>query len=72
MTYDVLFFGAGLSCIGAAYHLQKRHPQKTYAILEAREDLRGAEPQQAHLGADLSAVAGLPGAFTRRSSMRSL
>ena len=39
--YDVLFFGAGLSCIGAAYHLQKRHPRKTYAILEAREDLGG-------------------------------
>ena len=39
--FDVLFLGAGLSCIGAAYHLQKRHPRRTYAILEAREDLGG-------------------------------
>src|SRR5689334_1563946 len=39
--HDVLFFGAGLSCIGAAYYLQKRQPRKTYAILEAREDLGG-------------------------------
>ena len=39
--HDVLFFGAGLSCIGAACYLQKRQPRKTYAILEAREDLGG-------------------------------
>src|ERR1051325_3171551 len=39
--YDVLFIGAGLSSIGAAYHLQNQHPRKTYAILEARADLGG-------------------------------
>jgi monooxygenase len=33
---DVLIVGAGLSGIGAAVHLQKRCPGKTYAILEAR------------------------------------
>jgi cation diffusion facilitator CzcD-associated flavoprotein CzcO len=38
---DVLIVGAGLSGIGQAYHLQKKCPQKTYAILEAREDLGG-------------------------------
>ena len=34
---DVLIVGAGLSGIGAAYHLQARCPKKTYAILEGRE-----------------------------------
>ena len=34
---DVLIVGAGLSGIGAAYHLQDDCPGKTYAILEARE-----------------------------------
>jgi cation diffusion facilitator CzcD-associated flavoprotein CzcO len=38
---DVLIVGAGLSGIGAAYHLQKRCPTKSYAILEARERLGG-------------------------------
>ena len=38
---DVLIVGAGLSGIGAAYHLQTRCPAKTYAILEARERLGG-------------------------------
>jgi cation diffusion facilitator CzcD-associated flavoprotein CzcO len=38
---DVLIVGAGLSGIGAAYHLQKRCPNKTYAILEGRERLGG-------------------------------
>jgi monooxygenase len=38
---DVLIVGAGLSGIGAAWHLQDRCPGKRYAILEAREDLGG-------------------------------
>ena len=38
---DVLIVGAGLSGIGAAYHLQERCPGKTYAILEAREAIGG-------------------------------
>jgi len=38
---DVLIIGAGLSGIGAAYHLQDRCPAKTYAVLEARGDLGG-------------------------------
>jgi cation diffusion facilitator CzcD-associated flavoprotein CzcO len=38
---DVLIVGAGLSGIGAAYHLQDRCPDKRYALLEARADLGG-------------------------------
>jgi cation diffusion facilitator CzcD-associated flavoprotein CzcO len=34
---DVLIVGAGLSGIGAGYHLQSDCPGKSYAILEARE-----------------------------------
>src|SRR5258708_21378477 len=34
---DVLIVGAGLSGIGAAWHLQKNCPDKSYAILESRE-----------------------------------
>jgi cation diffusion facilitator CzcD-associated flavoprotein CzcO len=38
---DVLIAGAGISGIGAAYHLNERCPGKRYAILEARDDLGG-------------------------------
>ncbi len=38
---DVLIVGAGVSGIGCAYHLQATHPDKRYAILEARGDLGG-------------------------------
>jgi cation diffusion facilitator CzcD-associated flavoprotein CzcO len=38
---DVLIVGAGLSGIGAAYHLQESFPGRSYAVLEAREDLGG-------------------------------
>ena len=39
--FDVVIVGAGLSGIGAAYHLQHRVPGKTYAILEARDAIGG-------------------------------
>jgi len=38
---DALIVGAGLSGIGAAYHLQKQCPRKSYAILEARGAIGG-------------------------------
>lgn len=38
---DVLVVGAGISGIGAGYHLQRHCPDKTYAILERRENLGG-------------------------------
>jgi cation diffusion facilitator CzcD-associated flavoprotein CzcO len=38
---DVLVVGAGISGVGAAYYLQRDVPDKTFAILEAREDLGG-------------------------------
>ncbi|MBB5054178.1 cation diffusion facilitator CzcD-associated flavoprotein CzcO [Afipia massiliensis] len=39
--FDVLIVGAGLSGIGAGYHLQKNCPGKSYAILEGRESIGG-------------------------------
>ena len=39
--FDVLIVGAGLSGIGAGYHLQARCPGLSYAILEAREAIGG-------------------------------
>ena len=39
--FDVLIVGAGLSGIGAAAHLQRGCPDKSYAILEAREAIGG-------------------------------
>ncbi|MFL5893321.1 MAG: flavin-containing monooxygenase, partial [Solirubrobacterales bacterium] len=38
---DVLIVGAGLSGVGAACHLRRQLSSKTFAILEAREDLGG-------------------------------
>jgi monooxygenase len=38
---NVLIIGAGLSGIGAAVHLQRDCPQKSYAILESREAVGG-------------------------------
>jgi cation diffusion facilitator CzcD-associated flavoprotein CzcO len=38
---DVLIVGAGLSGIGAAVHLQRRCPDRRYAIVEARARLGG-------------------------------
>jgi monooxygenase len=38
---NVLIVGAGLSGIGAAVHLQQNCPEKSYAILEAREAVGG-------------------------------
>src|SRR6218665_1564460 len=38
---DVLIIGAGLSGIGAAYHLKKNCPDKTYALLEGRQAIGG-------------------------------
>ena len=39
--FDVLIVGAGLSGIGAAYHLQQKYPGKSYVILEGRATIGG-------------------------------
>ena len=39
--FDVVVVGAGLSGIGAGYHLQTMSPDRTYAILEGRPALGG-------------------------------
>ncbi len=39
--YDVLIVGAGISGIGTAYWLQEKCPDKSFAILEARERIGG-------------------------------
>jgi cation diffusion facilitator CzcD-associated flavoprotein CzcO len=38
---DVLIIGAGISGIGAGYHLKKHCPKKSYAIIEARKAVGG-------------------------------
>lgn len=40
-SFDVVIIGAGLSGIGAAVHLQRDCPQKSYTILEARDAMGG-------------------------------
>lgn len=39
--FDVLVVGAGISGIGAGYHLQANCPDRSYAILEGRADIGG-------------------------------
>ena len=39
--FDVVIVGAGLSGIGAAYHLQTNCPNKSYVILESRKAMGG-------------------------------
>jgi len=39
--FDVIIVGAGLSGIGAAYHLQRDCPRKSFVILEGRDALGG-------------------------------
>ncbi|MBU6374032.1 MAG: NAD(P)/FAD-dependent oxidoreductase [Alphaproteobacteria bacterium] len=39
--FDVLIVGAGISGIGAARHLARQHPGKSYAIFEGRSALGG-------------------------------
>ena len=38
---DVIIVGAGLSGIGAAYHIQSKCPGSSYAVLEARASMGG-------------------------------
>ena len=38
---DVVVVGAGISGIGAAYHLQTHSPDRSFTILEGRDDLGG-------------------------------
>jgi cation diffusion facilitator CzcD-associated flavoprotein CzcO len=39
--YDVIIVGAGISGIGAAWHLQEKSPNRTYTILEGRSSMGG-------------------------------
>ncbi len=39
--FDVVIVGAGVSGIGAAWHLRERNPNKTYTILENRDAIGG-------------------------------
>ncbi len=39
--FDVVVVGAGISGIGAGYHLQTMSPNRSYVILEGRDDIGG-------------------------------
>lgn len=39
--HDVIIVGAGLSGIGAAYHIQSKCPNSSYTVLEARSSMGG-------------------------------
>ena len=39
--FDVVIVGAGISGIGAGYHLQANCPDRSYVILEGRESMGG-------------------------------
>ena len=39
--FDVIVIGAGLSGIGAGYHLQQKLPNKTFCIMEGRAVIGG-------------------------------
>ncbi|MDP6977881.1 MAG: NAD(P)/FAD-dependent oxidoreductase [Myxococcota bacterium] len=39
--FDVLIVGAGISGVGAAYHLQQQCPDKSFVVLDALEDFGG-------------------------------
>ncbi|MEK7295391.1 MAG: NAD(P)/FAD-dependent oxidoreductase [Actinomycetota bacterium] len=39
--FDVVVVGAGISGIGAGYHLQTKCPDRSYVILEGRDDIGG-------------------------------
>jgi len=39
--FNVIVVGAGLSGIGAGYHLQKKCPNKSFVILEGRDNIGG-------------------------------
>ena len=38
---DIVIIGAGVSGIGAACHLSRKHPNKSYIILESRKEIGG-------------------------------
>ncbi len=38
---DIIIVGAGLSGVGAACHLERKNPDKSYRVLEAREEIGG-------------------------------
>ena len=66
--FDVVVVGAGISGISAAYHLQTMCPDRTFTILDGRDDCgftaetRGLEPLDASLDF-ISVIAGLDAAI---------
>ncbi|MEZ5571387.1 MAG: NAD(P)/FAD-dependent oxidoreductase [Halioglobus sp.] len=48
--FDVLIVGAGISGVGAAHHLSKKCPNKSYVILESKESFGGTWLQHTYPG----------------------
>ncbi|MFX7816392.1 NAD(P)-binding protein, partial [Acinetobacter baumannii] len=40
-TFDVMIVGAGLSGVGAAYHLTHQCPDRSFVVLEAQDSFGG-------------------------------
>ena len=58
--FDVLIVGAGLSGVGAGYHLQQKCPGKSYVILEGRDTIPAVQldvdPEPDFVGVDEAAL----------------
>ena len=53
MHKDIIIVGAGISGIAAGYNLKKSCPNKSFSILEGRENIGGTWDRTKYPGIDL-------------------